>query len=120
MIDDEFLPSTQQDGLTWSKTAPKVEDLKHPTEYYWIRGGNFNTTLIAAAHSGVNSRIVSCGELLKDLAAAKPLNIKREYWPDVNFELFANGYPLHIWSGELERFNLHNLEWAGPIPRPAV
>jgi len=115
MLDDEFLPSTQQAGLTWSKTAPKVEDLKHPTEYYWIRGGNFNTTLIAAANLGVNSKLVDA-----EWSICVPKAKERKYWSDVNFEIFANGYPSHIWSGELERFNLHNLEWAGPIPRPAV
>lgn len=87
----------------WGENPPSVEDFEHSEEYFWVRGGNFNRPVMVRANSGVNSWLVDG---------------VRKFRAEINLEFCCEGYPRHIWMSELHRYNLHNLEWAGPVPRP--
>lgn len=92
-------------ALQWKKAPPSIGNLTgRPEEYFWARGGNFNRPIMVRATSGVNSSMVDG---------------RRQFRAEINFKIYADGYPSHIWAADLQKWpSLGQLEWAGPVPRP--
>lgn len=92
--------------MEWKREIPSVADLNgEAEEYFLVRGGNFNRTVMVRANNGVTSSVVDG---------------KRAFRAEVNFTVVAENYPAHIWAGDLLRYpGANKWEWAGPVPRPA-
>lgn len=99
--------ANEVDGVVmrWSVEPPTIADLNgNSEEYYWMRGGNFNRPVIVRCNNGVTSKME---------------NGVRKYWPEVNFQVFADGWSGHIWRPAMESIDdASPYEYYGPIAKP--
>lgn len=103
----DALVAAEESALEWRGEPPTVEELNGSgEEFFWVRGGNFNRSILVRASNGVNSVLEKgC----------------RKFRPELNFTFQADNYPSRIWASELLLWpGLSLLEWAGPIPRVAL
>ena len=95
--------------LVWRPGPPSPDEVRRSEEYFWVRGGNFNRAVMVRANAGARSEPAPTPEEPR----------KRRFWGELNFQFYCDGYPDHIWSGDLHQYlGLQRLEWAGPVPRP--
>lgn len=93
-------------STAWKSHPPTIDDIQNTVEYFFIRGGGFNYDICVRVNQGVNS--------------VKDKDERRQYFHDINFEIFADGFHNQfIWSERLKDYGvLNGCQWFGPIQLP--